>query len=328
MAIINYQLRINGPGVTNHIITTGIPALNGEGRHEYEVTNPPVALQPGEDYDVEYRAQDGGGNYSEWSDPETVTLDPFIGPELLDNVDSDVWAAYSVNFLKTGYSGAAIRVKDANGVEEDIGFDEDGELDTAALSGDAPYKVIKLYDQSGNARHIDAMDDDHAPTLGVVNKEIEFYTGGLYAKVFELPSMASLTAGEIFLRRRIIAPSTAGVGGWWVTGTGAPSHMPYSDGNFYDGFGSDTRKGPFSNSATLTDYHIVNVHSAAGDWGFKIGSTVLNSTSSNTVAFPSAPLLGVSIADLTTYAEGHMTGMVIFSEKVTEDDRSYVLANL
>ena len=63
-------------------------------------------------------------------------------------------AAYSVRKVVSGYTGSAMMVQSAS-VSQSIGFDADGNLDTASLasfagSGDAFVKI--WYDQSGNGR--------------------------------------------------------------------------------------------------------------------------------------------------------------------------------
>ena len=52
-------------------------------------------------------------------------------------LDTDTWAAaaYSVRKLRTAYTGSAIRVREDSGdTETDIGFDSNGDLDTAAIA--------------------------------------------------------------------------------------------------------------------------------------------------------------------------------------------------
>jgi hypothetical protein len=62
--------------------------------------------------------------------------------------------AYSLRQLRTAYAGSAIRVREAGGgTEADIGFDVDGNFDTAALEthcGANNGYVVTWYDQSGN----------------------------------------------------------------------------------------------------------------------------------------------------------------------------------
>ena len=75
----------------------------------------------------------------------------FLG--LLDDYPGAA-AAYSLRLLDSTYTGSAIRVRrESNNAEQDIGFDENGDLDTAALatfcSGTNGFVKV-WYDQSGN----------------------------------------------------------------------------------------------------------------------------------------------------------------------------------
>ena len=64
--------------------------------------------------------------------------------------------AFSLRLLDSGYSGAAIRVREDSGdTEADIGFDGNGDLDETALlahCGSADGLIVQWYDQSGNGR--------------------------------------------------------------------------------------------------------------------------------------------------------------------------------
>ena len=77
---------------------------------------------------------------------------------LLDSFGSNVLVAYSFRKLSSSYTGAAIRVREtAFNTETDIGFDANGNLDTAALLAHCSYPnasgyITKWYDQAGNNR--------------------------------------------------------------------------------------------------------------------------------------------------------------------------------
>jgi hypothetical protein len=72
---------------------------------------------------------------------------------LLDDYPNAL-AAFSVRKLRTAYTGNAIRIREGSGnTETDIGFDSNGDLDTAAIAshcGSATGFVVTFYDQSGN----------------------------------------------------------------------------------------------------------------------------------------------------------------------------------
>jgi hypothetical protein len=64
---------------------------------------------------------------------------------------------YSLNKLRSAYNGSAIRVRRSNdNAQQDIGFDSDGRLDTAALSSFVDVNdgyVVTWYDQSTTGRN-------------------------------------------------------------------------------------------------------------------------------------------------------------------------------
>ena len=85
---------------------------------------------------------------------------------LLDDY-ANAQAAYSVRKLRNAYTGSAMQVRNDSGTLLDIGFDSNGDLDTAAIlthigSGDG--RVATWYDQSGNGR------DASQTTLGLMPK--------------------------------------------------------------------------------------------------------------------------------------------------------------
>jgi len=80
-------------------------------------------------------------------------------------------AAYSLRKLDKDYTGSAIRIRTAGGSETDIGFDSNGDLNTAAITtfcAGTTCTVATWYDQSGNGYNATAAAANQ-PTI---------YTGG------------------------------------------------------------------------------------------------------------------------------------------------------
>jgi hypothetical protein len=266
---------------------------------------------------------------------DCLAFEPGAYP-VLDLVTTPLWGAYSTRRLRSAYTGPALRILDANGVQEDIYFASDGTLDTAALSGDSPYRIYKMYDQSGNGRTIDAIPNDgfgeHIPWLNTADKSIRFMvTGDPAATGFVLPSMATLLQGEAFMRRKLDAvPPSEGVGGWWKLSPSTDlSHTPYTTGQFYDQFGSQERRGPFANAVTLTNWHVMWAYSAPNDWAFGTNSMTPQATdNTNVVEFPASPRWGASADNFGGYARGYASALVIFSQKCNALDRYALIAGL
>jgi hypothetical protein len=77
------------------------------------------------------------------------------GALLLDLYGANVKLAYSVRKLRTEYTGPAMRIRRfSDNAEQDIGFDSNGDLDTAAITsfvGANSASVVTWYEQSGQA---------------------------------------------------------------------------------------------------------------------------------------------------------------------------------
>ncbi len=72
---------------------------------------------------------------------------------LLDEYGDDITAAYSVRKLRAAYTGPAMRIRRfSDNAEQDINFDSNGDLDTAAITsfvGANSASVVTWYEQSG-----------------------------------------------------------------------------------------------------------------------------------------------------------------------------------
>ena len=77
------------------------------------------------------------------------------GSGLLDEY-ANAQAAYSLRKISSSYTGNAIKVRNSGGTTLDIGFDSNGDLDTAAITthiGSGTGTIETWYDQSGNSRN-------------------------------------------------------------------------------------------------------------------------------------------------------------------------------
>lgn len=84
-----------------------------------------------------------------------ITWQKTSTPSLLDDY-SNAQAAYSLRKLNSSYTGNAIKVRNSAGTTLDIGFDSNGDLDTAAITthiGSGTGTIETWFDQSGNSRN-------------------------------------------------------------------------------------------------------------------------------------------------------------------------------
>lgn len=247
---------------------------------------------------------------------------------LLDTVTSTVWAAWSsFERLKTSYSGSLIQVRDNLGTLADIGYNSSNNLNIAALSGNSPYQIRKVYDQSGNGRDITytAGAGGSPPTLDTVDVGIRYTDAYL-----NLPDVSALTAGEGFIAAKLDADPPVAASNGWKMGAGTAAYWPFTDGNMYEDFGSTVRYNGITHTAgSMASRFVYSVWSATNDWGMYLNNTQLSTQSTNTVSFPSAGFLGRS--DTGTggdFLKGRVYSYVLFSQKVTTSERSYLHTNM
>lgn len=251
---------------------------------------------------------------------------------VLDAISSSVYGAYGVTRMRAAYAGPCLRVRDSLGAESDIGFDANGLLNTAALSGNAPYDVIKWYDQTGNGNDIAEVQAGHAPYLDVAGVSVRFeYEAADHFLGLSVGDLSALAAGEMFVKSKrdtnIVTEGAGGNGLVWLFGTANGTeyygqYPPAADlTRFYDDFGSNARK-DYLHGTDLTEYHIYSAYSAPGDWAAYINNQLKHSTVSNTVAFPSMAVFGRVAAGGGMI--GNVKALIICSAKASGIDRSYI----
>jgi len=101
--------------------------------------------------------------------PVSLKMEHRFAIDLLLDDYPNASAAYSVRKLRTAYTGSALRVREASGnTETDIGFDSNGDLDTAAIAshcGSANGYVATWYDQSGNGNNATQATTTNQPQI-------------------------------------------------------------------------------------------------------------------------------------------------------------------
>lgn len=103
--------------------------------------------------------------------------------------------AWGLRKMISTYAGALVRIRDtATDVEQDVGFDTDGNLAPYWVKGEA--RVVKIYDQTGSGSHLTAPSAATQPKLLAMLSEtgrpgIKFFSGNLL--VDTLPAATSGT---------------------------------------------------------------------------------------------------------------------------------------
>lgn len=132
------------------------------------------------------------------------------------------------------------------------------------------------------------------------------------------------SAASVYIVLKLVADPAAagGSSGLWRFGSaGDTDHWPFTDGNVYDGFGSNARKSTGNPTVSLSSaYRIIGIHSAANDWGIFIDGTSHFSTGTNTVGFDSTPWLGSNDA-FDAFLDGWIAEAFFTDAKQSESDR-------
>jgi alpha-tubulin suppressor-like RCC1 family protein len=141
-----------------------------------------------------------------------------------------------------------------------------------------------------------------------------------------LPDFANgCTQGEVFVVLKS-TKLTSGVDTLWFMGDDyiwGPSMYPSADGTILETFGTRNQKQTGMPSQDLSQFHLYNVSSKAGEFVSRINGREHFRTSNNTVFFPSAPILGGG-----TYADfrfgGDIAELVFFNRVLSDDERNTV----
>lgn len=153
------------------------------------------------------------------------------------------------------------------------------------------------------------------------------------SQLMSLPSgfASGFTAGTIFIVIKAVAdpPGAAATSGIWSFGSdtagGTDTHYPYTDGTIYDDWGSTTRKTTVNPTPSLAQFNVYSVISAAGAWTSWLNNAQLYTTSSNTVGFPTSPLLG---GGATVNFNGDIGEVLIYNSALSTADRASVFSYL
>lgn len=103
------------------------------------------------------------------------------GGFILDTLGLSVSQAYSLRLLTSAYAGSAIRIRrSSDNTEQDIGFDVNGDLDTAAITtfvGANSAYIVTLYDQGGSASNLTTSSTARQPRIVNAGVMEELTTG-------------------------------------------------------------------------------------------------------------------------------------------------------
>ncbi len=179
-----------------------------------------------------------------------------LGPVLaLDRLSVGAAGAYSLRKLRSAYAGFAVRVRrSSDSVEQDIGFDANGNLDSTALTaflGGATAYVRTWYDQSTNARHGQQATAANQPLLSVVDGRWTLTGDGTDYFTASTATVGNMTAGGASgTAVLVVRTSNLQQMNFGYTGTGRWSaHLNWNDGSstlYFDAGGTTAGNGRIS----------------------------------------------------------------------------------
>lgn len=142
---------------------------------------------------------------------------------------------------------------------------------------------------------------------------------------------SGLTEGEVFfvLAKVEDVPPGDFYTGIWNLGTGADgSHYPFTDGNIYEAFGTTARKTFARPADDMSELHLYNVVSKAGEYTVRFNGTVIYTTATNTVGFPGTlARLGRSKAD-DYFLRAYVKEVLMFDAAKTTTRRDEIEAEI
>lgn len=200
--------------------------------------------------------------------------------------------------------------------------------DAATITYSTGTYVSQWADKSGNANHAtQPAGDTQRPDLlpNIVNG-----LPGVYFQTddaLQITNFASgFTAGEVFIVVKLNADpagSSHDSGFWKFTSDTTPHVLPFTDGNFYDGWGSTARKSTGNPSASFTSPRLYNVRSASGAWSSHVDGTQHYTTATNTVGFGSGTHY-IGGWGAAYFMQGYVMEMIMTDSVLSTGDRASV----
>jgi len=137
--------------------------------------------------------------------------------------------------------------------------------------------------------------------------------------------LGTISAEVFAVGQRDADPPTDPTSGFWFYGSqaGVDNHVPYADGNIYDGWGTSVRKTVGNPASSMASKFLYNISTASGAWTVRLNGTQIYTTASNTVGWRTSPLLGKS--DGSFFYKGKF-GSILILNIVTTTQRTLINA--
>ncbi len=193
----------------------------------------------------------------------------------------------------------------------------------------APGAIGTWLDQSGRGKHATQSDPTKQP-LVVANQlngqPVVHFDGA--NDFFDLPDfMSGATEGEVFIILKAAQANASGVNkGLWRMGMGGTgSYYPDNSGSIIEEFGTDITKTVGNPNVPIDQFELYNVSSATDAWTVRFNGIIAMTTSTNSVAFRSDPVLGRSLAE---FFAGDIAEIVVFDHALSPVERDTIVSYL
>jgi hypothetical protein len=197
------------------------------------------------------------------------------------------------------------------------------------VSKDAANLIDTWSDSSGNgndAVQTTAASKPLALQAALNGRSLVHFDG--FDDVLTFSNFAStFTQGEVFVVLRSTG-TQVDVSTLWMMGDDyiwGPNFYPNSDGTVSETFGTRNRKATGQPPTPLNQFHVYNVASKPGEFVTRFNGLEHYRTTSNTVFFPAAPILGGGVYNRHRFG-GDIAEMLIYDHVLTQTERDAVTA--
>lgn len=178
-------------------------------------------------------------------------------------------------------------------------------------------------DKSGNANHATQTTTADKPLLKTAVQNGLNAVQGISTDKLLLPDLSAMTAGQVFV---VVSNASAATDMWRLGSHAERSFWVGAGPSIYDTFGTTARKNTGNPATTIPSFNVANFNiysaaSASGAWTNWINGTQHYTTGTNTVGFPSDPMLfHTSFSGF----HGSFAELLLFTRVLTTDERDAV----
>lgn len=243
-------------------------------------------------------------------------------------------AGYSLSKLKTGYAGAAVRIRrGGDDAQQDVGFsgnDFNGSsFSTFVGGGDGHGYVVKLYDQFGNGHDL-ISSGTHAEEAELILNALDGTRPGIvFDGVNDALAVPNYVSAPTAFTLFAVEKATVGAGeinGHFITysADATGTFFPFVDENVYDGFGTTARKSAGAPPSSIRTKNLYCVVSASGDWRNYVNNVAFFSTGTNTGDITTDLFIGYGNS---SFFKGVVSEILIYTTALSTGDRNGVAGN-